>query len=595
VAYSDVEEAYLSGLLHDIGQLLLLGGMEENYGKLLESCSDEMDLLNVEQIRLGTDHTVVGAWLADQWKLSSFMADSMLFHHKTAEEIVSADRLSQIIWSSHVLCDQSSFLDHTQKRQTPDLEAITDMLGIDAPRCVNIYQNCSKRVAAIAESLGICENLTTKTFPRMPHQSHDNQRLRVESDTIYVHLEESIRDMAMMQPLQHDLTSLASETEILIGIRESARILFGSWPLAFFLVARDNPSLSGAIITGQPEVLQRLEIPLDVSQSLAAEVFLGKQPRSTFEADGTASFSLYDVQIVRALGTEGVLYIPLSAREENIGFMAYGISSAQHLWLRKRLTWMMSFARMAAISIEAWRDMQGQKYSVEAALAKRFEQLARKAIHEAGNPLSIINNYLGIVRKKLPDSNSLHQEFDVLREEIARVTKIIGQMSTLSEVSASAGTLDINTLIESMLVLYGKSLFLNRGIAVEKSLDHLLMPTVCNRDSIKQILLNLWNNAADAMVDGGSFTIATLSDIKQNGNSYFEIRMSDTGPGLPPDVIQRVFQPLEPNRRPGHSGIGLSIVAGLIEQLDGQITFRSKTGHGTTFSILLPQSTENEK
>jgi signal transduction histidine kinase len=186
--------------------------------------------------------------------------------------------------------------------------------------------------------------------------------------------------------------------------------------------------------------------------------------------------------------------------------------------------------------------------------------------------------------------SNLQHELDIIREEIDRVTRIMRQMNRLPEHSVSAAHLDINTLIESMLVLYGKSLFSSRGITVTKDLDSHLVPTACKRDSLKQILVNLWNNASDAMSGGGSFTVFTHGGVNQDGRTYIEIRMDDAGPGLPPDVMQRLFQPLEPDRRPGHSGIGLSIVAGLVEQLDGRISCRSKTGHGTSFSILLPQS-----
>ncbi|MDD2541598.1 MAG: HDOD domain-containing protein [Desulfuromonadaceae bacterium] len=594
VAYPDVEEAHLSGLLHDIGQLLLLGGMEECYGRLLESSIDEMGLLAFEKKTLGTDHMALGAWLADQWELSSFMADSILFHHKTAEEIASADQLSQIVWSSHVLCDQVNVLDITQKKQAPDLEAITAMLGIDIPRLVFILRNCSKRVAVIAEALGITELPTSKTFPSTVYMPHENQQLKLHDNYMaHARIEESVRDMAMMQPLQHDMALLTSEAEILLGIRESARILFGPGHLAFLLVQADKPVLSGASIAGQPDILQNVEIVLTSTQSFAANVALGTQHRSTFEEGCSANMSLTDTQIIRALGSEGVVYLPLAARAKNIGVIAFGISKSQYLRLCPQLPWMMNFARMAANSIETWRSMQVQKHSVEAALTKRFEQQAHKVFHETGNPLSIINNYLSIIRKKMPDTNNLHQELDILREEIDRVTKIVRQMSSLPDMPSATATLDINVLIESMLVLYGKTLFSSRGITVEKTLDPELIPMAHNRDGLKQVLVNLWNNAADAMVPGGCMSISTHADVNQDGKAYIEIRMSDTGPGLPPDVMQRLFQPLDPNRRPGHSGVGLSIVAGLIEQLNGRIICRSSAGHGTSFSILLPKTREN--
>ena len=596
VDYPDSEEAYLSGLLHDVGQLLLLGGMEECYGRVLESSIDEIDLLHAEEILLGTNHSAVGAWLIDQWKLSSFMADAILFHHKTAEEISSADRLSQIVWSSHVLCDQLKFQDLAQETATSDLHAISLMLGIDVHSAAVIYRACIERVAVLEEALDISKASTTKTFPQTTAQSHARlQAKAAEGDPVDSCLNDAVRDMALLQPLQHGLTSLSSETEILLGIRESAILLFGPGQIAFLLAHPDTAIMSGAGISAQPEILQQIEIPLIATQSLAADAVLGNQPRSTFETEPSAPTPLADTQVTRALGSEGVVYLPLTGRTTCIGVIAFGISSANYHRLRNQQSLMMSFSQVAANSIEMWRDMQEREHSVEAVLTRHFEQQTRKVVHEAGNPLGIINNYLSIIRTKLPDANNLHQELDILREEIDRVTKILRQMNHLPERPATAAILGINALIESMLVLYGTSLFSSRGITVTKSLDPLLMPVACNRDSLKQVLVNLWNNASDAMSAGGRFTVSTQGNVNQGGRSYIEIRLDDTGPGLPDDVMQRLFQPLEPGRRPGHSGIGLSIVASLLQQLEGLITCRSKSGQGTSFSILLPQSAVTEQ
>jgi len=598
--YADHEEAYLSGLLHDIGELLLLGGMGEVYGRVLETSVDESDLLQAENIMLGTNHSIVGSWLTDQWKLSSFMSDSILFHHKTAEEIAFADKLSQIIWCSHFLCNQILSTDHGEDGGAPDLGAITTLLGIATQSAAAIYSDCFERVAVLEDALGIGTASTTKTFPHATSQSHDNlQNDLNEGDKTDHQMNEAARDMALMQPLQNSLTSLSSETEILLGIRESATLLFGPGQIAFLLVRPDKQTMSGADISGQPETLQRLEIQLVASQSLAADVALTNLPRSTFDDELSAHIlsdhiPLVDTQVIRALGSEGVMYLPLTGRASCIGVIALGVSSTRHLRLRRQLTLAKSFSRVAANSIEMWRDMQEREHSAEEVLTSHFEQQARKVVHEAGNPLGIINSYLSDIRTKRPDTNNLHQELDIIREEIDRVTKIMRQMNRLPERSAAAATLDINTLIESMLVLYGRSLFTSRNITIAKSLEPLLMPVSCNRDSLKQVLVNLWNNASDAMPTGGCLTISTQGNINQGGCSYIEIRIDDTGPGLPTDVLGRLFQPLEANRRPGHSGIGLSIVADLMQQLDGFITCRSKAGQGTSFSILLPQLSANQ-
>jgi nitrogen-specific signal transduction histidine kinase len=83
---------------------------------------------------------------------------------------------------------------------------------------------------------------------------------------------------------------------------------------------------------------------------------------------------------------------------------------------------------------------------------------------------------------------------------------------------------------------------------------------------------------------------SVATQVNQNGRIYTEVRVSDSGPGLPAEVMQQLYQPLEARRQEGRSGLGLSIVRSLVDKLDGQITCRSRAGQGTSFAVLLPES-----
>lgn len=590
VNHADADEAYLAGLMHDVGELLLLGGVGKRYGALLAISDDETELRDAEQRVLQTDHAMIGAWLIDQWKLSSFMADAVLFHHTPSDTIITADPLSQIVWSAHALCGAPLSPESEQLIGTAELATVNAMLGIDNQALAAIRQRCSERVALIAGTLEISAAGEKRTIPLATTPLESAQRSEQSDHAPLPILEGSVRRMALMHPLQQDLSSVDSESDLLLAVRESARILFGLGRVAFLLAQEDGRPLLGAPIQGQPAMLRQIEIPLDSGQSLAATAAREKEPRSTFSRDPATPVSLVDVQISRVMESEGLLYVPLINRGEVIGIMAYGISAAQSSRLQEQLPWITGFAKVAADSLGNWREMRSQEQRIEATVTRHFERRARRAMHEAGNPLGIIKNYLSIIRKKLPDHPDILQEVDILREEIDRVTTIMRRMTAPSEAPPATDSLDINSLIESMLALYGDSLFTERGIALEKSLDRGVQPISADRDSLKQILINLWNNAADAMGTGDCFFIATHADVNQNGHPYIEISMSDTGPGVPPDVMERIFQPLDPARRPNHSGVGLSIVASMVERLHGRITCQSRKGRGTTFSILLPQA-----
>jgi nitrogen-specific signal transduction histidine kinase len=476
---------------------------------------------------------------------------------------------------------------------TPDLVAVKSILGIDMADIVAVRDRAAEQVAVLAAALGVAESATAKTLPT-PFLPYDANRVRpYDNDPVLSQMDDMVRDMAIMQSLQQNLSSLCNEEEFFLALKESARILFGMSRLAFLSVNRDKSILSGAKFAGQSVLLQQLEISLNPANSLIAAVASGEQPYSTFDEIRPAEISLVDIQIAHMLDSEGLLYVPMCAHGQHIGVMVYGISAVQHSRIQKRLVWMTNFANLAAISIEAWLEMGDKERNLEANVAKRYESLARRVAHEAGNPLSIIKNYLKIVTQKISDDDGVRQELDILSEEIDRVSTILQRLNSLNEACQETSAININSIIEGMLSLYSDSLFTSRNITVTKSLSPSLPLISSDRDSIKQILLNIWKNSSEALSAGERVDITTADNISKHGRDFIEIRLSDTGPGLPPEVVQRLFQPLEPDRRPGHSGLGLSIVATLVQSLNGLITCQSAEGQGTTFSILLPRPKGN--
>jgi len=586
--YPDVEEAYLAGLLHDVGQLMLLGGVGERYGALLVCSSDETALRAIETPVLGVDHAAVGAWLVDRWELSSFMADAILFHHNSAVDIARADQLSQIVWSAHVVSGIHDIAGLAEEEQPAELVAAESLLGLDLFSIAAVSVQCTENVAVLAAAFGITPTDDPRTHP-YSSITFENMVLRRNEDKAQAELESVVRDMALLQALQQNLASHVNESEILIAARESARILFGLHKVGFLLMTPDKKLLTAPDVGGQPPLLKRLEVKLESGQSLAATIALADHPSSTFDEHPSGDVSLVDIQVARAMSSEGVLYVPMHGRENAIGIMICGLSAVQYERISNRITWMTSFAHLAAVSIEALHELEARELKVTANLTGRFEQQARKIIHEAGNPLSIIKNYLKIVSQKQPEDGGIRQELEILREEIDRVANIVQCLSRTDMTLPRQDSIDITAVVDGMLALYGEALFSDRGIIFEKELAPNLSPVQGDRDSIKQLLLNLWKNASEALSSQDTLTLSISDNVKYNDRFYVEIKVADSGPGLPLDVMQRLFKPLEPNRRPGHSGLGLSIVGELVERLGGHITCHSSEA-GTLFTILLQQA-----
>ncbi|PKO39066.1 MAG: histidine kinase [Betaproteobacteria bacterium HGW-Betaproteobacteria-4] len=579
--YPHPDEAYLSGLLHDIGELILLSALGEPYQRFLVN-STEAPRLQAEEAQLfGTTHADVGGWLIDQWGLDSVLADGVAFHHASAAQIVTATALPQIVWLAQTLsttAESTVELSLVVNRSSPKLE----MSALLAVR-----ERAIQRARQIAEALGIS---IADEFPK--RRATPPAPMPLLADPTNPAAEEiaaTVGGMALLQPLQQDLFQLGSDTEVLLALRESARILFDLPKIAILLANEKGDALSGEKVGAQPELFRQLAIPLVSSRSLAAAAVIGRQVRTTF--DQTDSPTLLDLQLARALSADGLLCIPMQARSRVIGVLICGLSEKQYGRLLRRVPWLANFGKIAAISLDAVFEAAQHRQQVEAELTQQFSRQARQIVHEAGNPLGIIKSYLSILERKLPE-DGVRQELAVLTEEIDRVANIVGHMTQSLKSTAPAGNIDLVGVLNDFLLLYADTLFNAKGIRVETALPQIELPVPVNRDNLKQIVLNLWKNASEALGEGKLIKISVSDNLIHNGASYVQLRVDDNGPGMAEDTIQALYRP-KPIADTAQRGIGLSVVGSLARREGILITCRSQLGAGTSIALLIPKNRDS--
>ena len=141
----------------------------------------------------------------------------------------------------------------------------------------------------------------------------------------------------------------------------------------------------------------------------------------------------------------------------------------------------------------------------------------------------------------------------------------------------------LNDLIESARSLVAQKAE-RSGIVVSTDLDPSIPPLALDSDQIRQVLLNVLINAVQAMSDGGRLSICSRY---RKGAAHAVIEISDTGPGMPPEQIEHIFDPFF-STKPEGTGLGLSISHQLVENHGGRITARANSGPGLTLRIELP-------
>ena len=579
--YPQPDEAYLGGLLHDIGELVLLSAQGSTYAQLLSSARSETKLVALENEHLGAHHGEVGAWVVDRWDFDLDIADSILFHHAKADEISTADQLPQVVWLAHALATATPA--DAAVRQAADR-----LFGAEIGEQIEtIGRRTLERTAQIAEAIGIAadpspDGVPLSVLPQVAVNTPRPPENKGEGE-----VDQFVRDMALMQPLQRDLFGVESDTELLLSLRESARILFDLGHIAIFLRGADDDRLSAARFGIQAPLLRRAAIRIDATNCLVATAAAERRIVSSFDEDYPQPASLIDIQFARVFATEGLLCVPLNGRGRTIGVMVFGLSAAQHGRLQRRLPWVLNFGRIAALSIEVWHEAIRRRKQAEDDASAHFERQARRVIHEAGNPLGIIRSYLQILDGKLPADASAREEIGVLREEIDRVSTIVRRLSDIPRGESGDRLLNVGSVVRELLVFYDEALFKSRGIEVVFDPGGGGEPVACDRDSLKQILINLWKNAAEAMGSGGRLEVSIEDRVVQNGRTYVGISISDNGPGMSPEALARLGD-AERGGAPGERGNGLAIVSTLVAQLGATLNCRSRADSGTTFELLLP-------
>lgn len=141
-------------------------------------------------------------------------------------------------------------------------------------------------------------------------------------------------------------------------------------------------------------------------------------------------------------------------------------------------------------------------------------------------------------------------------------------------------------MVKATLGLLDKSTF--NGLSIRTKLAERPLWVYGNFNELQQVILNIMNNAIDAMPDGGQLEVTTL-----DRDSFAAISLADTGVGIPPEAITHIFDPFFTTKPEGKgTGLGLSISHGIVHDHKGHIDVESTPGRGTTFTIKLPRRTK---
>lgn len=578
------ELAFLSGILHDVGRLVLWVNFPDEYGKVLQAARNRSETLLEGELRMGITHTEVGSWLLTRWGLDAFTADAARYHHEPLERIHNAFPLIKIIYAANILSDmpESDFSRY---------KVIRELFGISFTDITEMLSAAQEEVRELAEALDI------QVDPADPHHQPLDGRDEIKEEA----LTGEVRDVALLQAAMQGLLEAPDRDAILRAARQGIEVLFGTPAVLLFLLDRDRELLILQDITGSRlPPGQELTIPMGRNESLPVRAMAQKTILGTPERREKRSLTIMDEMLVHILESDEIMCLPLMTQGETVGVFVLGVEKASSASFAAQSRILTLYADQVAMSLRLDQMRKAQTRLYQAGRLAASSALARKVAHEVNNPLSIIKNYLKILGMKLGTDNMAQDELRIVNEEIDRVALIIRQLTDLtSEKDRVRQAVDVNGLLRDLSTIIEKSFSTASRIRFHLDLDPALPGLVTDRNGLKQVLINLLKNAIEAMKQGGNLYVRTkclvtrdLEEmaVKREGKAeqYVEISVRDDGPGIPEAVRQRLFEPYVTTKGEGHSGLGLSVVHSIVKDLGGTIQCESAEGKGTTFVIRFP-------
>jgi signal transduction histidine kinase len=224
-----------------------------------------------------------------------------------------------------------------------------------------------------------------------------------------------------------------------------------------------------------------------------------------------------------------------------------------------------------------------QKRLIDAETLSTIGAMASAMAHGIRNPLASIRSSAELALEE--EASDFHKELaGGIVTEVDRLEQWVRKLIMLAHPEQDElGSACVNTAIRKTLETFAQTMK-TQGVVLALDLEEQLPPVPGNSLIMEQVFQNLISNALDAMPQGGTLTIQARA---ANDGDQVEMKVIDTGVGMPEDHLAQIFKPFVTSKRTG-LGLGLSLVRQLVERLNGTIALSSREGHGTTASLRFP-------
>ncbi|SEO91588.1 HDOD domain-containing protein [Aquisalimonas asiatica] len=555
-------EAYLAGLLHNIGQLVLVYQLPDDYPEVLQTASQgNHHLPALEREHFGIDHVELGAELLERWGLPALLVDAVRYQQEAPETLADTHGLVRTTAVARPMATCGHEPDATVRH------AAGHLFDLGPSACLCVMANAAAERDRLSSAL---DNGPGDDPPLAAATGRDSA------------IGQELRQTALIGDARRHLYG----PNPVNGIARYVALLFGINHLVCLQRGRNGETLQVRVPRGADQRLEELELPLDRDRSFLARSLVDNHPIHTLDPEARDALTIADRQLCSQMPSDGVLCLPMRPAGEAIGILVLGIRYDQISALLDESPLFLAFASEAgrALLVEEQRNRQRQeRHDDEAANAT----LHREAlVQAAADPLSIMQNYLSVLETQLEPDHPAHASVLSLSEEAGRLAALLRGADTPER--GGTRPQGINDLIRAVMRLAERAGAIPDTIRPEVSLDRSLdEPVMPVPGVLRQVLLNLLRTMGEHLRGSDTISIRSSGFVHMAGERYIEVLLEDTGPGFPESLRQQLESgPRQTTGSP--EAERLNVAGSLMRDAGGIMTCRSRPGEGTRIQLLIP-------
>jgi signal transduction histidine kinase len=453
------------------------------------------------------------------------------------------------------------------------------------------------QIDALEEALQRLRSGDFQVFGQLPtmleglrRRADDLERRQAELISLY----EVGQEIVSILNLDQLLESIVSRAIVLVAAERGFLVLqaiAGPGNRDDFVVAAARQFSQGEVDDAQ----------IEVSRGIIRRVLASREPVLTTNAQEDPRFQTSHSII--AYQIRSVLAAPLLAKEELIGAIYVDTRLSARLFGESDLALLSAMANQAAVAIQLARlyeNLQSRNRELQQALrdlqdaqdelirAERLSVVGRMAasiIHDLKNPMTTIKGYAALLGREDLDREQRERFSGIITHS---VDTFVQMTQEILDYARGGGPLQrqeiqVGDFIEDLCTFVERD-FSDKGLKLVRELDYT-GPVLVDEIKLRRALYNIASNARDAMEAGGSLTISTTPN-----ESSVELRLRDTGPGIPEAIRDTLFEPFVTCGKAMGTGLGLAIAKKTVEDHGGTIAVDSVPGQGATFIVRLPLS-----